>query len=362
MDVMFVISSKTIGGAEIYVFRVLEHLYRKFDFSIVAPHEMKYNDSFMTFVNRFEIAVFFYRRPFAFEPLSMYQFRHIITDNKPKLLHVNMNWIGNCAPELLVASEVKQNFIMTQHIVPVNIKIDFIRRWIISRNIRQAKEVICVSKYTRDNIQNFLREPQHHLTVIHNGIDISGYKGRVMSVRSKIKFLTVARLTKQKGLEYLLRAIPAVIRNMQDVEFTIVGEGELRGELETLAKKLGISHIVTFVGFSNNIPVVLRESDAFVLPSIEEGLPLTILEAMATGVPVLATEVGGNKEIITNNVNGVLVPPRNVSALSDQIIRLATDREFRLRIGRVAQKEVTEKFTIGKMIARVEELYDRFLG
>jgi len=224
---------------------------------------------------------------------------------------------------------------------------------------------ICVSK----EVKNFTIEkagiPEHKLEIVENGIPDS-FLDAVTSYRNKKahSFVvgTVARLSKQKGIEYLLYAAKRVIKQFSDITFFIAGKGPLASQLKELSIKLGISDKVKFLGFRNDIPELLSVIDIFVLPSLWEGMPNVVLEAMAAGKPVIATDTGGSKDLIDSNINGVLVEPGNSEALAEAILKLLGNPAQRQRLGESARKTVKERFPIDKMVSKTEQIYTQLLN
>jgi glycosyltransferase involved in cell wall biosynthesis len=147
----------------------------------------------------------------------------------------------------------------------------------------------------------------------------------------------------------VLEAFPRVV-------FLIVGDGPLRGELEALTRALGVEKNVIFAGYREDVPRVLSVFDIKVLPSVTEGLPLAILEAMAMGKPVIATEVGGVKEILKDGETGFLVPPQDPEALSERIIYLLRNEDEARQLG-IRAREESKKYDIDLCVRRLEELY-----
>ncbi|RYD02072.1 hypothetical protein N752_26850 [Desulforamulus aquiferis] len=173
-----------------------------------------------------------------------------------------------------------------------------------------------------------------HITTIYNGIDVSRFetKNDLMTIRKSMDIPelgpvigTIARLASQKGLSYFLKAA-SLLKDYQ-VNFLIVGDGPLMEALQKEAVDLGIQNRVTFAGRREDIPEIMSIIDIFVLPSITEGLPLTILEAMAAGKPVVATQVGGIPEAIVQGKTGLMVPPKDPEALAVSLAGLLGERE-----------------------------------
>ena len=168
---------------------------------------------------------------------------------------------------------------------------------------------------------------------------------------------TVTRLMPSKGNQYLLEAIPSVLSVEPETRFYIVGEGELREELEAQARALGVADRVTFVGFMRDVSVAYAACDLVVFPSLWEGTPLTAFEALAMGRPIVATDCDGLLDILTPDSDARIVPRRDAGALAEAIIALRRDPETRERLGRQA-RETGATYDIGEFVRKMERLYE----
>jgi glycosyltransferase involved in cell wall biosynthesis len=170
--------------------------------------------------------------------------------------------------------------------------------------------------------------------------------------------LTVARLDEQKGQRYLLEAAAQV----PQARFVLAGDGPLRTSLEAQARSLGLEQRVKFLGYRSDIPDLLAGCDVFVLPSLYEGLPLSILEAMSAGKPVIATQIGGTDEAVIPNETGLLIPPADPAALAAAIRKLLDDRPFARRLALAGQARVECEFSAATMVQRVTNVYTELLA
>jgi glycosyltransferase involved in cell wall biosynthesis len=230
---------------------------------------------------------------------------------------------------------------------------------------RQSK-MVAVS----EDIKNFLIDrvgiKSRDLITIRNGIDINAYSsahsgdGKNGAYRSKCGSVigTVGNLYPVKGQTYLLKAVAIAAQSFPEITCLIAGRGELLDTLQAEAARLGLGDRVDFLGFRQDIPQLLREMDIFVLPSLSEGLPLSALEAMAAGKPVVATDVGGTREAVLDGQTGFLVPPKDPQALSNKIMHLLRHRELARCFGQAGRKRVTQFFSLQTMTKRYEALYD----
>jgi glycosyltransferase involved in cell wall biosynthesis len=207
--------------------------------------------------------------------------------------------------------------------------------------------------YTSETDRRRDGRPRAH--VIELGIDLDRFtRGR--RVLDGIVVGNVARLAEQKGHRDLIAAAPAVLERHPDVRFAVAGDGELRAELEALARPLG--ERFTFLGERDDVPDLLASFDVFAYPSRFEGLCLAVIEAQAAGVPVVATPVGGIVENVVDGKTGLLVPPRDPVALAGAIVRLLDDPELARALAERARPRVRERYTRQRMVERTLALYD----
>jgi glycosyltransferase involved in cell wall biosynthesis len=210
-----------------------------------------------------------------------------------------------------------------------------------------------VSDYVRRQARDELRLGDDRLTTIYNGIDLERFDSAASRPPGRSEcatILTVAHLIPAKGIEYLLKAVAQTAR--ESVRLMIVGDGSDRARLETMAGDLGIGGKTEFCGLRDDVEELLRTSDLFVHPAVwGEAFGLAIAEAMASGCPVIASEVGGIPELVEDGVSGLLVPPADVEALSAAITRLVDDAPLRERLSTNARRRVAEKFNLEACVA-----------
>ena len=205
--------------------------------------------------------------------------------------------------------------------------------------------------------------PAGRLTVVRNAIRVppraqpADPLPRAALIRGRPDYvvLTAARLHPQKGHAYLLAAAAQV----PDATFVLAGGGPLRAELEAQARELGVADRVLFLGERADIPELLAASDLVVLPSLFEGLPVSVLEAMAAERPVVATAIGGTDEAVTHERSGLLVPPRNPEALASAIRRLRSDPDLARRLAKAGRERVEREFSSAVTAGQVMEIYDQ---
>jgi glycosyltransferase involved in cell wall biosynthesis len=220
--------------------------------------------------------------------------------------------------------------------------------------------------------QNLIEEgyDPNNIVVIRNGITLpkSVGKGRGSVLRQELglplsaRLVAVfSRLNRMKGVQYFLDAAIILAKRFPDVCFLVVGDGGSKKELEAHACRLGLGQRVVFTGFRGDVPDLLCEVAVSVLPSLSEGTSNTLLESMAAGIPVIATTVGGNPEVIQDGISGLLVPPRDSGALAAATARLLEDENLALRLGRAGMRRVSEIFSIEGSVHETEHLYRRLV-
>ncbi len=198
------------------------------------------------------------------------------------------------------------------------------------------------------------------ISCIWNGIDLERFAVRPLPAVPHA--ISVARLSKEKDFGTLLRAVALARAEVPEFRLTIVGDGAERASLEQLTDELGLRDVVTFLGERRDIPELLSQASFFVSSSKTEGISLTLLEAMAVGLPILTTRVGGNPEVVQEGVTGRLVEPLNPDALASGIVEMCRDRQTREQMGKAGRERVEEHFNVRRMIGRYEELYLAHLG
>lgn len=214
---------------------------------------------------------------------------------------------------------------------------------------------VCVS---RDSMRYLASQGvgTRRLLTVHNGIDLDIFPYRTPDPSGPV--VCVARLSPEKDIANLLHAVAAIRPIVPDFRLEIAGDGPLRDELRRLADTLRLTHAVRFLGEVNDVPALLARARLFVLPSRTEGISLTILEAMARGLPVVATRVGGNPEVVVEGETGLLVPPRDPQALAGALARLWSNLETVHAFGAAGRRRVELHFSVRRMIDRYERLYE----
>ncbi|MGM0532847.1 MAG: glycosyltransferase family 4 protein, partial [Bacteroidota bacterium] len=209
---------------------------------------------------------------------------------------------------------------------------------------------------------SFLPVDEDFVKVIFNGVETAPNHSEVFdftqyipsSEKKPLIILSTGRLAKQKGFSYLIDAAAGIIEEHPNVYFFLAGKGKQENELREKIVRKGMKKRFILLGFVEDIHSLLKGADIFVFSSLFEGMPNSLLEAMAHGLPVVSTNVNGVSELIENGKNGYVVPPRDASILQDALERLVKYPEQREAIGENAQKCVSEKFSIDHMVNKLD--------
>jgi glycosyltransferase involved in cell wall biosynthesis len=262
--------------------------------------------------------------------------------------------------------------------VPVRIHTDHARefpdkrRYMVAERIlsHAVHQIIAVSDQTKNDLIKYERIDPDKITVVVNGIDGSMYR---TPLDRKWKLIELGipenggpilgfcgRLSPEKGITFLLKAMRMLVEEFPRAILLIVGDGELKTELDHEIQDRNLNKNVMLLGERLDANEIMRILDVFILPSLREGLPLVLLEATAASVPIVATNVGGNRIVVDDGVNGFLVEPGKVEALSNALRKLMNDKVARQEFGRVGYDLFNRTFTLEQMVKNYETIYRKY--
>lgn len=218
-----------------------------------------------------------------------------------------------------------------------------------------TRRVIGVSRDAQRLCQRQAPESRHKIDCIWNGIDVDrfAFSGPKLAPIA----ISVARLSPEKDFSTLLHATRRVVDRVPEFRLRLVGDGVERPKLEALARQLDLTRNVEFLGERHDVPELLRTAGFFVSSSKTEGVSLTLLEAMAVGLPIVTTRVGGNPEVVAENVTGLLSPAENPDALAERMLEMLSRQHAWPAIAAAARERVERNFNARTMVAQYEELY-----
>ena len=304
-----------------------------------------------------------------FNPLALWRLTRLLARERVTILQTHgarANFYGRVAGRLAGVPVI----VSTVHNSLKDYEVRSLRRWLYTFLLRLTlplvHRIICVSDANRRDLIDECPAAEAKTQTVYNGVDLSAFPSQPDRQKVRQEFgitqgpvlVTIARLTEQKGHRYLLQALPSLIETWPQLCCLFVGEGELHDALHRMAIDLGVERVCRFVGVREDIADILAAADLFVLPSLSEGFPFVLLEALAMGCPVVASRVNGVPELIEDHKTGLLVPPRNPLALAKAIRDVLSDPTAASRMGVKGRALVQERFTVDRMVANTTAIFD----
>jgi len=367
IKVLRMISNLGVGGVQKRMVSLLPKLNKeRYDIIVCSfkPGELQHC------LEQSGIPVKIIPRRFKFDPVCIYRLCSIMKKENIDIVHTHChkpNTTGRIAAKLAGVPVIIAN----EHNVDSwksNWQL-ILDRWLAA----YSDKIIAVSEAVKSFYVKNANISTDKFEVIYNGVDLDFWQNNVPAKEIIFKkktelgllqddkvIVAIGRLHPQKGHEHLLRAAKKIIPKMQNLKFLIIGDGPMRLSLESLSERLGIKENIVFTGNREDIKDMLYLSDLSVISSIREGFSNVVLESMACGKPLVATDVGGNNEIIIDGENGFIVPSKDEDALADKMLILAGNEELTKKMGLTA-KQTVEKFSLMKMIHETENLYSRLI-
>jgi glycosyltransferase involved in cell wall biosynthesis len=289
---------------------------------------------------------------------------------KADLVHTQLeaaNVLGNISAKLLGLPSVCTIHVMPSLDVKTKTKLHHKVEWFALRHF--CDRVISVSEEARQHHIEISGSAPKQVTTIFNGIDLSAFvemdhalarrevRGELGIPPNAHVLTTVAVLRPPKGIQFMIRALPAILASHPETYYLVVGNGPHRDELTAEARRAGVSGRVIFAGMRRDVPRLLAASDVFVLPTLTEALPTVLAEAMAASLPIVASQVGGIPEMIARGQHGILVQPEDVDGLAEACVQLLSQPEQRAAMGAAGWKTANQKFSIERQVHELRELY-----
>jgi len=224
---------------------------------------------------------------------------------------------------------------------------------------------VAISEGVLKEIQERLGVEDNKMRLIFNGIELDRFKKEFTGNDKVIKLISIGRLTVAKDYPNLLQAFLILkrkleVKQLDAPQLRIVGEGELRPQIEKMILEMGLTNYVQLLGLREDIPELLAKSDIYVMASEWEGLSISLIEALAAGMPIVATDAGSNNEIVQNGQSGIIVPCKDPNSLANALFKVISNRETRERLSINARQQAAD-FTIGKCAVKHIEMYEELL-
>jgi glycosyltransferase involved in cell wall biosynthesis len=364
IPILFVIDTLRTGGAERHLVRLISGLLRSGRWHPTV-YCLQKDGPFVRSLEELGVTVAGPATPWSKTPgrvvASLVSLVRYIRREKPAIVHcylANAGLLGAVAARLAGAPHV----VTTRRLVH-----DYRGRALILYRLvctvmdRCSDAVVAVCEAARRQAIDEGTPPDKIVTV-HNSITLPELPAeRAGRIPGHPVFGTVLRFHLAKGLPYLLEAIPDVVRQLPEARFVIAGDGPERPSVERRIRELGIEEHVELLGMRQDVQALLAQFDVFVLPSLLEGFPNAVLEAMATGLPIVATRVGGVPEMVRHQESGLLVEPGSSTALAAALVEVGCDEGFQRRLGRAARDRAEQCFNPERELRQTEAVYAALL-
>jgi glycosyltransferase involved in cell wall biosynthesis len=369
ISILFVIDGLEFGGGERVFLQLAAGLKDRYQVFIAATPAREFEKR----IKKLNIPFFpvDMSRRTSLKPIS--QIKNIIKTHKIDVVHsqgARADFFARLASRSVGLSHILCTVAMPVEGFDIGIIRKKAYRFMDYVSQRYVEHFIVVS----DSLKQFLIEmkgiPAKQITKIHNGIELDQYNpdAEFCDLRKEFEMPSndpligaIGRMVWQKGFEYLIHSLPEIIDINPGAKILFVGEGPLKNDLRKLAEDLNVIDNVIFTGFRNDMQSILSSLDILVVPSLLEGFPMVILEGMAMAKPIIAASLPGILEQIESDKTGIIVPPKNSSAISSSIIDLLKNKNKAFRLGRKAREFVLENFTVQKMICKTEQVYQELL-
>jgi L-malate glycosyltransferase len=355
MRILQICSAREIGGGERYLADLTNSLVERGHdiFAALTPNSLLINE-----LNLARENILFSRLRNALDVFSAFELANFIREKKIEIIHAHLGRDYNLAA---TASRLtKTPFVLTRHVL---FKLNRLHKFSLNR----VSGVIAPSNAIADSLKKQLLFPPEKITVIRYGINLEHFAPEITKKDENFVVGTIGHLAPIKGHDTFVKAAAAVLKKRKDVRFLIIGEdkstsGKNRSEIEDLIKKFELQKNVEMVGWTDDVRQYLRRFDIFVSAAREEAFGIVMIEAMMFGLPVVATESEGAREIIEDDKSGILIPIEDERAMANAILSLLDNESERKRLAENGQKRVVENFSLDKMVSDTEKFYRRVLA
>ena len=363
IQVLQLLPAFAMGGAEMSVL----HLAAALNPQHIRPHVcVMFDRGERALLPQFEkigVPIHCLHCPRLYSPTSFARIANYVRQNNIDVIHTQLtpaNILGR-----LTGKALGVPVISTLQNVPQSLSATRPDRLWLDRltAVYMTDELVAVADHVRREYLHEWKLPSQRIKVIYNTVPLDKFKHiPEKPIRSEWSgspvIMNIARLVPNKAQDMLIEAARIVLAKHPNAQFVLVGEGNERERLLHLIRSYGIEKQVVLTGLRHDIPELLAQADLFVLSSRHEGLPLSAVEAMAAGRPVVVTDVGGNRELVTSGVNGLIMPSGDSVRFATALIEMIEQPERRLAYGRAAREFVSRQFAIQTIAEQYEELYE----
>ncbi len=373
--ILYIITKSVWGGAAKYVYDLANNFSNNFEVMVAAGGQRQLAQKIKgANIPYFEIKGFQKSVNIFKDILAGWDVFRLLLNTKPRIVHVNSSKAGGIVGLAgffyKIISRRPFSLVFTVHGWAFNEERTkyqlFLIRFFSKITSLFYDKIICVSEYDRLMALRHKTAPANKLTTIYNGIDSKKTsflprdkaQKKLIGKRCYLVVGTIAEWTKNKGIIYLLEAATQIKQSKKEINFVLIGSGE-NPDKEKIKKYIKEKQLknIHLIEWTYNAASYITAFDIFVLPSLKEGLPYTILEAMAGGAPVVASQVGGIPEIITNNKSGLLTEPKNSQQLAEKINYLLNNPKKGRQLTKNAKQKLEKEFSLETMINKTKHIY-----
>jgi len=360
INIIYLIQGLNIGGLEKMVVDLVNNLPDRYKVTLCCYDNLGILQKKINIKHNVE---FIKRKP-GFDLSFIFRLAKYISNNSIDILHVHNNtafFYGTIAGRLGGAKRI----IYTEHGRTGKLsKAATIAQRILCKFVSQT---VVVSDYLKEVLSDKEGFPNNRLSYIPNGIDDSGFYTcqskesicNALQINQEHKYIgVIARLDPIKNHKLIITSLEYIVKEHPEVKLLIVGDGPEKNNLHGLVSNLQLKDSVYFLGEREDIPNILSLLDIFILPSFSEGMSITLIEAMAAKLPVIATNVGGNPLIINHLKTGLIVESDNVKDMTENVLKLLNDRKLCKELACEARKDFERQYTVQKMVERYQKLYE----
>lgn len=361
IKILFIITGLKLGGAEILLLNLVKNINREiFDCSVLyLKGKPDIEEEFQTL----QINVFNNSKYSIFNPFKYIDIYNKIKENNIEIIHSHLIQ-SNLLARIIGRLAGVKSIINSEHNTSNWKSNNFFLFSFYKYTLRYVDIIHCISNSVKEHMLKFINNGNSKIRLIYNGIEIEKFKSKqvgakkLLSLEKSFPIIgSISRFDKRKGIEYLIKSVALLKTKYENIKLILIGDGEEKETLLRLVKKLEIEEQVIIIGKTFNIQKYLSVFDVFVLPSLQEGLSIAIIEAMASKIPVIASNVDGIPEVISHNDDGILISPKNETEISQAVIKLLEDEKLKDTLVNNAYEKVVSKFDIKKIVKEFESLY-----
>jgi glycosyltransferase involved in cell wall biosynthesis len=378
--VVFFHDSHGYGGMELYLLRLIRHLDPdRFTSAVFVPgFRNRYYTSSTKFIEEAQAAGITILRPPDPGKIPAYRgvkeiasMLQVLKSHQADIVHIHTCRSEGARKTTLAARLAGVPGVMRTEHFPPSVTFRPASRYLVKPFDRLTDYIVTGSEGDRQEQMDLLKRSPDKVCLSYNSVELDLFNPdhnvaaakRLLGLDPSLPVIgTVGRLVKQKGYTYLIEAHSKIVHQYGPVILLLVGDGELRNELESQVQRAGTTDTVYFAGFQRDVIPYMQACDIAAMPSLFEVFSLSMLEFMALGKPVVASDHSSFLEAFTNGVNGLIVPRKDSQKLAEAILRLLIDEELRIRLGQAGLERVRQNFSFDRLAGDMMDLYDRIIA